>query len=190
MALLILQAMDIFLMPMVIRYTIMLQVILIPAESASTNISYLPPFNHESHPKSGGSFYMFKISFLNIVIKRRKNIMTSYCYRYDVYNRYRVGGDPTKRFAKRPRMSKIYRLSLKVTVPLANFVLPKIYKMESVMESFQGKIHMMAFQRKRIKRFVHRSVMVILRLDAPIRVAIMVAFTALYGCALIALLNI
>ena len=171
----------------------MLQVILIPAESASTNISYLPPFDHESHPKSGGSFYMFKISFLNIVIKRRKNIMTSYCYRYDVYNRYRVGGDPTKRFAKRPRMSKIYRLSLKVTVPLANFVLPKIYKMESMesfLESFQNKIYMMAFQRKRIKRFVHRSVMVILRLDAPIRVAIMVAFTALYGCALIALLNI
>ena len=119
--------------------------------------------------------------------------MTSYCYRYDVYNRYRVGGDPTKRFAKRPRMSKIYRLSLKVTVPLANFVLPKIYKMESMesfLESFQNKIYMMAFQRKRIKRFVHRSVMVILRLDAPIRVAIMVAFTALYGCALIALLNI
>ena len=130
--------------------------------------------------------------------------MTSYCYRYDVYNRYRVGGDPTKRFAKRPRkMSKIYRLSLKVTVPLAHLVLPKIYKMESVMESFQGKIHMMAFQRKihmmeypehrityRIVRFAYKSVMAILRLDAPIRVALMVAFTALYGCALIALLNI
>ena len=132
--------------------------------------------------------------------------MTSYCYRYDVYNRYRVGGDPTKRFAKRPRMSKIYRLSLKVTVPLANFVLPKIYKMESMesfLESFQNKIYMMAFQRKihmmeypehrityRIVRFAYKSVMAILRLDAPIRVAIMVAFTALYGCALIALLNI
>ena len=121
--------------------------------------------------------------------------MTSYCYRYDVYNRYRVGGDPTKRFAKRPRkMSKIYRLSLKVTVPLAHLVLPKIYKMESVMESFQGKIHMMEYPEHRITyrivRFAYKSVMAILRLDAPIRVALMVAFTALYDCALIALLNI
>ena len=96
--------------------------------------------------------------------------MTNNCYSprrvYDIY----LGGDPTKRFAKRTRkMSKIYRLSLKVTVPLANLVLPKIYKMESVMESFLCKIHMMAFQRKihmmeypehRIKRFVHRSVKV------------------------------
>ena len=100
--------------------------------------------------------------------------MTNNCYCprgiYDMY----LGADPTKRFAKRPRkMSKIYRLSLKVTVPLANFVLPKIYKMESFLESFQNKIYMMAFQRKihmmeypehrityRIKRFVHRSVKV------------------------------
>ena len=75
--------------------------------------------------------------------------MTNNCYSprrvYDIY----LGGDPTKRFAKRPRkMSKIYRLSLKVTVPLANFVLPKIYKMESFLESFQNKIYMMAFRRK------------------------------------------
>ena len=116
--------------------------------------------------------------------------MTSYCYRYDVYNRYRVGGDPTERFAKRPRkMSKIYRLSLKVTVPLANLVLPKIYKMESVMESFLCKIHMMAFQRKSIAHFEYKLVMAILRLNAPIRVAIMVALTVLYCCALIAILN-
>ena len=76
-------------------------------------------------------------------------MMTNSCYCYrGIYDMYR-GGDPTKRFAKRPRkMSKVYRLSLKVTVPLANFVLPKIYKMESAMKSFQGKIHMMAFQRK------------------------------------------
>ena len=128
--------------------------------------------------------------------------MTNNCYCprgiYDMY----LGADPTKRFAERYRkMSKIYRLSLKVTVPLANLVLPKIYKMESVMESFQGKIHMMAFQRKihmmeypehrityRIMRFVHRSVMAILRLNAPIRVAFMVALTVLDGCALIAIL--
>lgn len=131
--------------------------------------------------------------------------MTNYCYRYDVYNRYCVGGDPTERFAERYRkMSKIYRLSLKVTVPLANLVLPKIYKMESVMESFQGKIHMMASQRKihmmeypercityRIKRFVHRSVKVFLKLEAPFRVAITALYvTALYCCALIAILNL
>ena len=116
---------------------------------------------------------------------------------------YRVG-DPTERFAKRPRkMSKIYRLSLKVTVPLAHLVLPKIYKMESVMESFQGKLYMMAFQRKihmmeypehrityRIMRFMHRSVEVFLKLEAPSRVAITALYVTalLYGCALIAIL--
>ena len=96
--------------------------------------------------------------------------MTNSCYSprrvYDIY----LGGDPTKRFAKRPRkMSTMDRLILKVTVPLAHLVLPKIYKMESFLESFQNKIHMMAFQRKihmmeypehRIKRFVYRSVKV------------------------------
>ena len=89
--------------------------------------------------------------------------MTNSCYCprgiYDI----RVG-DPTERFAERlsyyKKMSKIYRLSLKVTVPLVHLVFPKIYKMESAMKSFQGKIHMMAFQRKSIKRFVHRSVKV------------------------------
>ena len=90
-------------------------------------------------------------------------MMTNSCYYtrlLDGHCVYRVG-DPTKRFAKRPRkMSKIYRLSLKVTVPLVHLVFPKIYKMESAMKSFQGKIHMMAFQRKSIKRFVHRSVKV------------------------------
>ena len=101
-------------------------------------------------------------------------MMTNSCYYtrlLDGHCVYRVG-DPTKRFAKRPRkMSKIYRLSLKVTVPLVHLVFPKIYKMESAMKSFQGKIHMMAFQRKSIKRFVHRSVKVFLKLEAPIRVA-------------------
>ena len=99
--------------------------------------------------------------------------MTNNCYYtrlLDGHCVYRVG-DPTKRFAKRPRkMSKIYRLSLKVTVPLVHLVFPKIYKMESAMKSFQGKIHMMAFQRKSIKRFVHRSVKVF------------------YNCAMIAIL--
>ena len=126
--------------------------------------------------------------------------MTNSCYSYRVYNMY-LGTDPTKRFAKRPRkMSKIYRLSLKVTVPLVHLVFPKIYKMESVMESFQGKIYMMAFRRKihmmeypehrimhRIVRFAYKSAMAILRLNAPIRVAFMVALTVLDGCALIAL---
>ena len=75
--------------------------------------------------------------------------MTNHCYcPRGVFDMYRVA-DPTERFAERYRkMSKIYRLSLKVTVPLANLVLPKIYKMESVIESFQGKIYMMVFRRK------------------------------------------
>ena len=70
-------------------------------------------------------------------------MMTNNCYYtrlLDGHCVYRVG-DPTKRFAKRYRkMSKIYRLSLKVTVPLAHLVFPKIYKMESAMKSFQGII--------------------------------------------------
>ena len=130
-------------------------------------------------------------------------MMTNSCYcPRGVFDMYR-GGDPTKRFAGCRKMSKIYRLSLKVTVPLANFVLPKIYKMESVMESFQGKLYMMAFQRKihmmeypehrityRSMHFVHRSVKVFLKLEAPIRVAITALYvTALYCCALIAILN-
>ena len=94
-------------------------------------------------------------------------MMTNSCYYtrlLDGHCVYRVG-DPTKRFAKRPRkMSKIYRLSLKVTVPLVHLVFPKIYKMESAMKSFQGKIHMMEYPEHRItyriKRFVHRSVKV------------------------------
>ena len=128
-------------------------------------------------------------------------MMTNSCYCPRGVYMYR-GGDPTERFAERYRkMSKIYRLSLKVTVPLANLVLPKIYKMESFLESFQDKIHMMAFQRKihmmeypehrityRIVRFAYKSVMAILRLNAPIRVAFMVALTVLDGCALIAIL--
>ena len=68
-------------------------------------------------------------------------MMTNSCYSpRGVYDVYRVE-NPTKRFAKRYRkMSKIYRLSLKVTVPLAHLVFPKIYKMESAMKSFQGII--------------------------------------------------
>ena len=111
--------------------------------------------------------------------------MTNSCYcPRGVFDMYRVA-DPTERFAKRPRkMSKIYRLSLKVTVPLVHLVFPKIYKMESVMESFRGKIHMMAFQRKihmmeypehrityRIKRFV-RIVCKVAKLEAPILAAL------------------
>ena len=96
-----------------------------------------------------------------------------------------LGADPTKRFAERYRkMSKIYRLSLKVTVPLVHLVFPKIYKMESAMKSFQGKIHMMAFQRKihmmeypehrityRVMRFMH-IVCRIVKLEAPILAAL------------------
>ena len=130
--------------------------------------------------------------------------MTNHCYcPRGVFDMYR-GGDPTERFAKRPRkMSKIYRLSLKVTVPLANFVLPKIYKMESFLESFQNKIYMMAFRRKihmmeypehrityRVMRFM-RIVCKVAKLEAPIIVAVTALYVKalLYGCAMIALIN-
>ena len=94
-------------------------------------------------------------------------MMTNSCYCYrGIYDMYR-GGDPTERFAERlpyRKMSKIYRLSLKVTVPLANLVLPKIYKMESVMESFLCKIHMMEYPEHRITYRVMRFMRIVCRI--------------------------
>lgn len=102
-------------------------------------------------------------------------------------------------------MTKIRRL-LKVTVPLANLVLPKIYKMESVMKSVQRKIRRMVFQRKlhmmeysehrityrimRFTRIMRKCVMVISELNTPSWAALMVAFTVLDGCALCTLIAI
>ena len=117
---------------------------------------------------------MFKISFLNMVIKEEKNMTNCYCPKgiYDMY----LGADPTKRFAERYRkMSKIYRLSLKVTVPLVHLVFPKIYKMESAMKSFQGKIHMMEYPEHRITYRVMRFMRIVCRivkLEAPILAAL------------------
>ena len=104
--------------------------------------------------------------------------MTNSCYCYrGIYDMYR-GGDPVKlNLCCRKRLfhkGRLYWTGF-VIVP----EIPEIYT------TVIRKIHRTM---RRIVRFAYKSVMAILRLDAPIRVAIMVAFTALYGCALIALL--
>ena len=108
--------------------------------------------------------------------------MTNYCYRYDVYNMYR-GGDPVKLnlyCRKRIIRNRLFHKGRMYWVSLD--VLRDIHE---IYTTVIRKIHRTM---RRIVRFAYKSVMAILRLDAPIRVAIMVAFTALYGCALIALL--
>ena len=62
-------------------------------------------------------------------------------------------------------------------------VMHKIHEIYTIMS---WKIHRTM---RSIMRFVHRSVKVFLKLEALIRVAIMVALTVLYGCAMIALIN-
>ena len=116
--------------------------------------------------------------------------MTSYCYRYDVYNRYR-GGDPVKlnqQFYCRKRIirnrlfhkGRIYWFSLDV--------LHKIHEIYRTMDdTAQYRIHPIMH---RITHFM-RIVCKVAKLEAPI----IVAFTALYvkallyGCALIVFIN-
>lgn len=109
--------------------------------------------------------------------------MTSYCYRYDVYNRYRVGGDPVKLnlYCRKRIIRK--RLFHKGRLYWTGYdVLREIHE---IYRTVSWKIHRTM---RRIVRFAYKSVMAILRLNAPIRVAIMVALTVLDGCALIAIL--
>lgn len=111
--------------------------------------------------------------------------MTSHCYcPRGVFDMYRVA-DPVKLnlyCRKRIRNRLFYRLFRGRMYWGALDVLHKIHEIYTIVI---WKIHRTM---RRIVRFAYKSVMAILRLDAPIRVALMVAFTALYGCALIAIL--
>lgn len=109
------------------------------------------------------------------------------CYRYDLYNRYCVGGDAVKlnqQFycRKRIRNRLFYRLFRGRIYWFSLDVLREIHEIHRTMI---WKIHRTM---RRIVRFEYELVMAILRLNAPIQVAFMVALTVLDGCALIAIL--
>ena len=115
-------------------------------------------------------------------------MMTNNCYSYRVYNMYRVGADPVKlnqQFYRRKRIRNrlFYRLFRGRMYWGALDVLHEIHEIHRTMS---WKIHRTM---RRIVRFEYELVMAILRLNAPIRVAIMVALTVLDGCALIALIH-
>ena len=62
-----------------------------------------------------------------------------------------------------------------------------LHKVHEIYTTVIWKIHRTM---RRIVRFAYKLVMAFLRLNAPIRVAFMVALTVLDGCALIAILNL
>ena len=106
-------------------------------------------------------------------------MMTNSCYSYrGVYDVYRI---------KNPVELNLYcrkRLFHKGRLYWTGYdILHEIHEIHLTMS---WKIHRTL---RRIMRFVYRSVMAILRLNAPIRVAFMVALTVLDGCAMIALIN-
>ena len=113
-------------------------------------------------------------------------MMTNSCYRYDVYNRYRVGGDPVKLNLYCRKRSIKDRLLRKGRIYWFGLdVLREIHEINRTIVDTDHRIH---YFMRRIVRFAYKSVMAILRLNAPIRVAFMVALTVLDGCALIAIL--
>ena len=66
------------------------------------------------------------------------------------------------------------------------FSLDVLREIHEIHRTMSWKIHRTM---RRIVRFEYELVMAILRLNAPIQVAFMVALTVLYGCAMIALIN-
>lgn len=119
--------------------------------------------------------------------------MTNGCYSYRVYNMY-LGTDPVKlnqQFYSRKRIRNrlFYRLFRGRMYWGALDVLHKIHEIYTIVIR---KIHRMEgraqYRIHRIVRFAYELVMAILRLNAPIQVAFMVALTVLDGCALIAIL--
>ena len=115
--------------------------------------------------------------------------MTNSCYRYDVYNSYCVGGDPVKlnqQFYCRKRIIRSRLFHKGRIYWFCHDVQHEIqHEIHEIHLTMSWKIHRTM---RRIMRFVYRSVMAILRLNAPIQVAFMVALTVLDGCALIAIL--
>ena len=128
-------------------------------------------------PKSGDSFFMFKISCINCHKKEEKN-MTNHCYcPRGVFDMYRVENPVKLNLYCRKRLFHKGRLYW-----TGYDVMHKIHGIYTIMS---WKIHRTM---RRIVRFEYELVMAILRLNAPIRVAIMVALTLVDGCALIAIL--
>ena len=104
--------------------------------------------------------------------------MTNSCYCYrGIYDMYR-GGDPVKlNLYCRKRLfhkGRLYWTGYDV-----------LHKIHEIYTTVIRKIHRTM---RNIVRFEYELVMAILRLDAPIQVAFMVALTVLDGCALIAIL--
>ena len=112
-------------------------------------------------------------------------MMTNNCYSpRGVFDMYRVA-DPVKLnlyCRKRIRNRLFYRLFRGRTYWGALDILHKIHE---IYRTVIWKIHRTM---RRIVRFEYELAMAILRLDAPIQVAFMVALTVLDGCALIAIL--
>lgn len=114
--------------------------------------------------------------------------MTNSCYSPRVYNMYRVENPVELNLYCRKRIIKnrlFYRLFRGRMYWVSLDVLHKIHEINRTIVDTDHRIH---YFMRRIVRFAYKSAMAILRLNAPIRVAIMVAFTVLDGCALIALL--
>ena len=111
--------------------------------------------------------------------------MTNNCYSYRVYNMYRVGADPVKLNQQFYCRKRIIRNRLFHKGRIYWFSHDVLHKIHEIYRTMIWKI-------RRIVRFAYKitykSAMAILRLNAPIRVAIMVALTVLDGCALIAIL--
>ena len=131
---------------------------------------------------------MFKISFLNIVIKEEKN-MTNHCYCYRGYDIYRVGADPVKlnqQFYCRKRIIR-NRLFHKGRLYWTGYdVLREIHEIYRTMDDTAHRIHRIMH---RIMRFM-RIVCKVAKLEAPILAAFTALYVkALYCCALIAILN-
>lgn len=115
--------------------------------------------------------------------------MTNNCYCYrGIYDMYRVGADPVKlnqQFYCRKRIIR-NRLFHKGRIYwFSHDVLHKIHEIHRTMVDTDHRIH---YFMRRIVHFAYKSAMSILRLNAPIQVAFMVALTVLDGCALIAIL--
>ena len=109
-----------------------------------------------------------------------------YCPR-GVFDMYR-GGDPVKLnlyCRKRIRNRLFYRLFRGRMYWGTLDVLYKIHEIHRTMVDTDHRIH---YFMRRIVHFAYKSAMSILRLNAPIQVAFMVALTVLDGCALIAIL--
>ena len=110
--------------------------------------------------------------------------MTNHCYCCRVYDMY-LGTDPVKLNQQFYRRKRIIKNRLFHKGRIYWFSHDVLHKIHEIHRTVIRKIHRTMH---RIVRFEYELVMAILRLDAPIQVAFMVALTVLDGCALIAIL--